>query len=352
MSSKVWEVQTPVISKEGEFYCNELIVPFFNSGAKPYKTIMSNPQANIEAKIIKRRFSPGSEWLSLKVYSGNTSVENLLAEKLLPLIDSSREYFKKWFFIRYGDPSWHLRLRFHGKPDQLYGHFLPMLNKVLEPMVESGEIHKIELFTYEREVERYGGPNSMELIESLFMAESMLIVKTIQLLHHYGEDIRWRIILLVTDKLFDLFMYTDSERLTLIARLRSGFGNEFNESSVLRKQLGNKYREIEVLLKDDFDKFNLYTEDELSDSQKLIFTLVKKWEKEAKPKIQAIYEMSKAKTKLNCSLDDLLSSILHMFNNRMFKAYGREQELVMHDFLRRMYFSQNKRNVNTFKRGA
>ena len=38
----------------------------------------------------------------------------------------------------------------------------------------------------------------------------------------------------------------------------------------------------------------------------------------------------------------LLGSLLHMHNNRMFKAYGREQEFVMHDFLRRVYFSKGK----------
>jgi hypothetical protein len=54
--------------------------------------------------------------------------------------------------------------------------------------------------------------------------------------------------------------------------------------------------------------------------------------------------MYQNENKITCSRDILLSSLLHMHNNRMFKAYGREQELVMYDFLRRLYFSNN--NIN------
>jgi len=340
----VAQYQTPVKSSSGECYTNELIVPFFNAGAKSHQAFKDNPQADIEANTIKRRFSPGSEWLSLKVYSGNSSVEAALSEKLLPLIESSNTNFKKWFFIRYGDPDWHLRLRFNGDPEQLYGKFLPKLNSVFEPMVESGEIHKIELFTYEREVERYGGPASMELVESLFMVDSQLVASATQLIHQYDEDIRWRITLLITDNLLKLFEYSDKNKLALISQLRTGFGNEFNDNSILRKQLGSRYREVESLLKDDFHKFQLRDDNELSESQEVIFSLVDKWQKEAKPYIQAILELYKRDNEVNCSQDTLLSSLLHMHNNRMFKAYGREQELVMHDLLRRVYFSKGKNN--------
>ena len=50
--------------------------------------------------------------------------------------------------------------------------------------------------------------------------------------------------------------------------------------------------------------------------------------------------------KLNCSRDSLMGSLLHMHNNRMFKAYGREQELVIHDLMRRKYFSADKGQSN------
>ena len=65
-------------------------------------------------------------------------------------------------------------------------------------------------------------------------------------------------------------------------------------------------------------------------------------ENNAKSYVKSIITLHK-NNELNCSINTLLNSILHMHNNRMFKAYGREHEFVMYDFLRRVYFS-NKIN--------
>ena len=330
-----------VRDEQGHHYNNEVIVPFRNTAAKVHKHFVDEPLANISAKPIKRRFSAGSEWLSLKIYSGNSLVEQLLCEKLLPLIESNKNLYNKWFFIRYSDPDWHIRVRFHGKPNILCGELLPLLNNLLDPMIESGELHKVELMTYEREVERYGGPESIALAESLFMYDSELITNACLLVDDYGEDIRWRIALNYIHKLLNLFNYTDDERLSLISRLRDGFGNEFNESSILRKQLGSRFREYQDQLNDDFIKLNTVDTDGLDETQKFIFKLLKEWQNNAEPIVKALVKLIK-ENKLNCTRDSLLGSLLHMHNNRIFKAYGREQEFVIHDLLRRKYFSTGK----------
>ncbi|MBQ4850325.1 lantibiotic dehydratase [Pseudoalteromonas sp. MMG012] len=323
-------------------YNNEVIVPFFNELATPHSHYADNPLANITATPIKRRFSAGSQWLSLKVYSGNSLVEQLLSEQLLPLIEDNNALYDKWFFIRYGDPDWHLRLRFHGDPATLCGVLLPKLNALLDPMVESGELHKVELMTYEREVERYGGPESMALIESLFMFDSALIAKTCGLIDEYDEGIRWRMALSYTDRLLSLFQYSDEEKFKLISSLRDGFGREFNESSVLRKQLGNRFREYEGQLHDDFEKLHTDKAHECDEVQQALFDLLAQWQQQAAPCVAQLNVLIEDE-QLNCSRDSLLGSILHMHNNRMFKAYNREQELVVHDLLRRKYFSADKK---------
>ncbi|MCJ8274959.1 MAG: lantibiotic dehydratase family protein, partial [Psychrosphaera sp.] len=66
---------TPVKSAAGQSFANELIIPFFNSAAEVHQHFHDDPQANIMAKPIKRRFSPGSSWLRLKIYSGNTALD-------------------------------------------------------------------------------------------------------------------------------------------------------------------------------------------------------------------------------------------------------------------------------------
>tara|TARA_Y100001956_G_scaffold33824_1_gene33204 strand:- start:2699 stop:5881 length:3183 start_codon:yes stop_codon:yes gene_type:complete len=330
-----------VVDNQGQHYNNEMVIPLFNGNAPIHHHFSDDPLANITAKPIKRRFSAGSEWLSLKIYSGNSIVEQLLTEKLLPFIAEQQGDFEKWFFIRYGDPDWHLRLRFYGEPSKLCGQLLPKLNQLLDPMVESGELHKVELMTYEREVERYGGPESMALIESLFMLDSELIARTCGLIDEYGEDIRWRVALQCTDKLLNLFNYNDEGKFNLISGLRAGFGNEFNETSHLRKQLGNRYRDYQTQLEDDFVKLADLTQLPDDEAQNAIAQLLNLWQQQAQPVVAQLNEMLE-EDKLNCSRDSLLSSLLHMHNNRMFKAYGREQELVIHDLMRRKYFSADK----------
>ncbi|RRS10422.1 lantibiotic dehydratase [Pseudoalteromonas sp. J010] len=330
-----------VTDKQGRHYANEIIVPLFTETAKPYRHYIEKPLENITATPITRRFSAGSEWLSLKIYSGNTIVEQLLYEQLVPLIEENSTLFEKWFFIRYGDPDWHIRLRFYGQPEVLCGELLPKLNQLLAPMIESSQLHKVELMTYEREVERYGGPQSMALVENLFMFDSILIAKSCQLVEEFGEDIRWRVALACTDRLLTLFDYDAERKLNLISSLRAGFGKEFNENSMLRKQLGNRYRDHQTQLDDDFVKLQVSQLAQCDETQQAILALLEAWQKQAEPVVKEILELERSGA-LNLSTDSLLSSLLHMHNNRMFKAYGREQEFVIHDMLRRKYFSESK----------
>ncbi|BBN83225.1 lantibiotic dehydratase [Pseudoalteromonas sp. A25] len=333
--------QSRVVDAQGHHYNNELIVPLFNANAAKHTHFADDPIANITAAPIKRRFSAGSQWLSLKIYSGNSLVEQLLSEQLQPLIEQHSALYDKWFFIRYGDPDWHLRLRFFGEPHVLCGQLLPILNQLLDPMIESGELHKVELMTYEREVERYGGPQSMALVESLFMYDSALIAKVCALIEEHGEQVRWRAALLYTDRLLTLFNYSEDAKFALISRLRDGFGQEFGDSSVLRKQLGNRYRDYQEQLDKDFKQFNEVPPHASDELQSALFMLLNQWQAQAEPVVAQVNKLIDDKV-LNCSKDSLLGSLLHMHNNRMFKAYGREQELVIHDLLRRKYFSANK----------
>ncbi|MCL1050915.1 lantibiotic dehydratase [Shewanella abyssi] len=340
---------TPVVSNaQGQHYNSEIIIPFFNEQATKLTCLHENPLKNIEAKNITRRFAPGSEWLSLKIYSGNTTVENLLSEQLLPLIEQHAELFNKWFFIRYGDPDWHIRLRFQGSPEKLYGQLLPLLNSVFEPMLATNQLHRVEVSTYEREVERYGGPDAMELVEALFMADSQLIAAMLQQIDEHGEDMRWRLATLSCNKLFNIFDYSDDDTLSLLTRLRTGFGSEFNESAMLRKQLGNRFREKQQQLEDDMAKLGnslAVAETALSPSQLELHKILQQWQVIADPIIANIKLLQK-ESRLTCSFDTLINSLLHMHNNRVFKAYNREQELVVHDFTRRFYFSKIQRNKN------
>lgn len=333
----------PVVTSEsGLKYSNEVIVPIFNPKAIPYRGEPDFSGETLKESPVIRRFNPGSEWMSFKIYAGNSAAEHFLVEQLKPVILKNRELFSKWFFIRYGDPDWHIRLRFNGEPKVLYSQLLLSLNEVLEPAVESGLIHKIELFTYQREVERYGGSLAIDLCESIFMEDSELILNTLKYTAELDDEVRWRVSLLAIDQMLTLFGYGDRDKLRLIDNLRAGFGVEFNENANLRKQLGNKYKLVNQKLRSDLLMFLNNSSQNYTEDNHIIYPLIENWINKVKPHVFKLKELL-AEGKVTCTMDILLGSIFHMHNNRMFKAYGREHELVVYDFLRRFYFSESKR---------
>lgn len=73
-----------------------------------------------------RDFYPGDEWVFFKLYGGIAICDKILFTHVLPLTNflESEGTIDKWFFIRYSDPEFHLRIRLHTKDRKkfdLYG---------------------------------------------------------------------------------------------------------------------------------------------------------------------------------------------------------------------------------------
>ena len=75
--------------------------------------MLSLPPSSLIPHPFSRRFPPGSEWLYAKLYTGIATADDVLLEVIAPLTQEAlrRGAADKWFFIRYADPQWHLRLR-------------------------------------------------------------------------------------------------------------------------------------------------------------------------------------------------------------------------------------------------
>src|SRR6185436_17553588 len=152
---------------EGRF-AHELIVPFVRSAAPPTRATTPAP---IQKTHIARRSPPGSEWLYAKIYCGTTSADRVLVNVVAPVIRAANEqgWIDGWFFIRYADPEPHLRVRLHGDPAVLHSSVAPALNAALA--LES-HAWRVQLDTYEREIERYGGDEGMLMAERIFHVDS------------------------------------------------------------------------------------------------------------------------------------------------------------------------------------
>jgi thiopeptide-type bacteriocin biosynthesis protein len=324
-------------------YQHEIIVPLSNSAAIPYLAPLIAPLTS-STNDNCRQFAPGSEWLSVKLYAGQSSVEQLLLKQLAPWLTQMQQdgVLKHWFFIRYGDPDWHLRLRCFGEPERLHGELLPALNRLLAPSLASAGLHRIELFTYMQETERYGGEHMMPLAEHFFCLDSQFVLQAI-LFSQQDDSLRWRLAILAIDLILTQFDYLPAEKFKLIDNLRTGFAQEFKEGLELRQQMGDKYRYYQSQLQQDRQLLDWHNQ-AIEPFKQQIQQSLQQFSSSITPCCQAmlaLFESQQAKG----SRDSLLGSLLHMFTNRLFKAYGREQEFVVYDMLRRIYLSQRAQPV-------
>ena len=64
-----------------------------------------------------RMFIPGSEWVYFKIYTGTKTADSILKNELYDFVKEMMKYdlIDRWFFIRYNDPDFHIRLRLHMK---------------------------------------------------------------------------------------------------------------------------------------------------------------------------------------------------------------------------------------------
>lgn len=117
---------------------------------------------------------PGGNWLFLKLYGERSREDALVATVIRPFVEElvRAGIVAGWFFIRYSDPSPHIRLRFSGERARIVSEALPMCADWGGGLTNEGLIDYYSIDTYEREVERYGGVRGVELAERLFDADS------------------------------------------------------------------------------------------------------------------------------------------------------------------------------------
>ena len=125
-------------------------------------------------RIADRVRPPSSDWLFVKLYSAPDNVNRLLGGPIGDLLEMGEDsgLARRWFFLRYADPDPHLRIRWQGDPDVLMRHLMPHVAVLASQLIESGHLSRFVIDTYERELERYGGPRGTEVSESIFHADS------------------------------------------------------------------------------------------------------------------------------------------------------------------------------------
>ena len=337
-----------VRNEQDDIYTNECIAILLKGKEENVLRIDKVDKDQFESKLhnIQRSFSIGSEWLYYKLYSGLKTGDALISEVIGPFAKSmvKKGYIDNWFFIRYNDPHPHIRVRYHFSDPVHIGKVISQFQTALIGSGFYDKIWKLQTDTYLREISRYGS-STMALSESLFFADSVAISKMLSLIEgEEGEEIRWLFAIRSIDDLLSAFEYGIKEKNDLMEFLKSSFSKEFNSNKGLKKQLDKRFRDNQTKIKEILNREN----DTISDYSPLFVLLARKEIQQS----QTIREILRIyKNGMNeISLDHLLSSYIHMLMNRLFKNRQRVVELVIYEFMWKVYKAEWAMVQNALKR--
>ncbi|NML68329.1 lantibiotic dehydratase [Chryseobacterium sp. RP-3-3] len=273
--------------------------------------------------MVKRKFSPGTEWLYLKIYTGIKTADGILEEAIQSLVEDFQKnnYISQWFFLRYTDPKPHIRIRFRLNIIEYYGTVLDRINQALLEYLNSGEISNILIDTYSREIERYG-ENTIEDAEQLFCKNSEFTLLCLD----YDDEEKIIISLFYIDEILKQLKITVHEKLDWIKNFNHAFKTEFKADKKLNSQLDKKYREF----KPKFTEF--VRSEEFSEERNAVISNIE----ESSAVFQNILIHNKNGS-LGIPLQHFFQSIFHMNINRLFVSNQRLFEMVIYDYLLRHY---------------
>jgi class I lanthipeptide synthase len=333
-------------------------------------TCSSSAPATRTVATARRRFGPGSEWLYVKIYTGAAMADRLLRDELRAVVDWAVRSgaCDRWFFIRYADPDHHLRVRLHGDPARLCSEIVPRLEKVLAGPLDAGWVSRVQYDTYDRETERYGGDEGVLLAEELFDADSEAALAIVASCSgDEGLDARWRLALRGIDQLLDDLGFDLSRKAGVVRLARENFSREFGVGADFKNQAGQKYRRerasLEALLNRACDHESLLGPglaalaqrssrlrgckemgtgaakigpcDETIDFSDMPVPASSRNRKGVATRLRELA----GEGALTQPLEDLAGSYVHMWVNRVLRSAQRAQELVLYDFLDRLYQS-------------
>ncbi|TCN57671.1 hypothetical protein D0809_13885 [Flavobacterium circumlabens] len=279
---------------------------------------------------IKRNFIVGEEWLYYKIYCGYHTADKILTNEVQIIINKlfKQKLIDQWFFIRYHDPDFHLRLRFHLVNLNSITEVIELIKSHFSKLFENDTIYDVILPTYKREIERYG-ESTILYSEKLFYYNSKKIIELIsKTVPEFDEITRILSSLHMIANLLKYFEIPIDVSLAFVTDRYLHFKLEHNiqkENIAKMTKLFSIYKpEILLLLSENRDPQHL---EGLNKILKLKVEEIKTIKK----------ILNNVPTDNSSYVLDLIASFIHMNINRTFRSKQREYELICYDFMSRYY---------------
>lgn len=318
--------------KEGGRYVNQFIATLTKQSSIASTNRDSKIARNVP--VLNRSYYPGTEWVYFKVYCNIKSTDEVLVKCIKPLTAKllKDKLIEGWFFVRYKDPHPHLRIRLKLAHVGAFNTVVQMTNAYLKAVTDETSIRRIQLDTYERELERYGV--FMLQAEIMFFYDSIAIAKIVHKMckNREKEELRWLLSIRIIDQTLTDFAFSPDEKIALMERVKSTFSKEFNIQKQSQIEIDKKYRhfkpDIESIIK-GHDKHHLN-----------YLIILKERSKKMQPIIRSIRQTKFDETSAIQSIDPLVESFIHLSLNRLLSHTHRLQERIIYDFMLRFYTSE------------
>lgn len=303
-------------SEAGEPYSHELVFPFVRK--EPIEEVLPPPRPAVPSDV---------RWLYVKLYTSVTLADAVVRKGLADLVTRirRRDETVDWFFLRYSDPDFHLRVRVRVAEDGDRGDMWTEVDSWVRELQSAGLIDRIVWADYTPETWRYGGPDAMALAERLFSVDSELVAR-VAASDTDDPSVRARVALTCIDRIYR-FGGLDTRQ---IWSLLEGALSAVDRSII--KRWNKSYRDWRAVIRDlGRSRAETYplVPDELTDG---MFS----WCNAFGAALQAYQELE-TNGGLCRPLREILPVFVHMHVNRLSKADPNENERCYLHWLRRWY---------------
>ncbi|MGH2934578.1 MAG: thiopeptide-type bacteriocin biosynthesis protein [Gaiellaceae bacterium] len=271
-------------------------------------------------------FPPGSAWTYLKLFASPPAVDRILVEELAPLMADleASGAVDRWFFVRYDQPDFHLRVRCRGGP---------VVRQTLEAasarLLDRRLVWQAELGTYVRELERYGGAEAIEHAEAVFHADSAAVVELLGGGNTAGagaaSDLRWQLALYGAHVLLLDLGIDRVARYDIVRSSRDALADEYGLSRREAGNIGSRFRQERQVLA------ALVCGDVPAAGR-----VFERRSQAVRASAEGLKRLERAAA-LTRPRQEIAASLVHMHLNRFLRSRHREQELVILEFLSRLY---------------
>lgn len=167
-----------LVYDDGRPYTTEIVVPIFRKNVEKRPILPAIRKTFIQTQ---RLVLPFNNWLYLKLYCNESREEELIAFYIMEFCEMlKKNYGIDYFYMRYADPKPHIRLRLHAAQElllQVYPQILDWSAELFSDQV----VGDMNISVYDKEIERYGGVELMEIAECLFFIDSYIVESILRL---------------------------------------------------------------------------------------------------------------------------------------------------------------------------